>query len=61
MAAKNFPLNRWVALSSYSNARSDVCPNSLDFVYADMHDGDKKRVIISSGSIIIRPFGNNQT
>jgi len=33
----------------------------LQAVYADMHDGDKKEVIISGKSMTIKPSGNNQT
>lgn len=30
-------------------------------VFADMHDGDKKQVSVSSGTVTITPYGNNQT
>mmetsp|Transcript_58231 Transcript_58231/g.160984 ORF Transcript_58231/g.160984 Transcript_58231/m.160984 type:complete len:288 (+) Transcript_58231:78-941(+) len=38
-----------------------ACPDVLDAVYADMHDGDKKRVPIAGPSMTIRPSGNNET
>merc|ERR1712039_980659 len=34
---------------------------SLQAVYADMHDGDRKEVTISGTSITVRPSGNNQS
>eukprot|EP00746_Dinoflagellata_sp_MGD_P002814 gnl/MRDRNA2_/MRDRNA2_105494_c0_seq1.p1 gnl/MRDRNA2_/MRDRNA2_105494_c0~~gnl/MRDRNA2_/MRDRNA2_105494_c0_seq1.p1 ORF type:complete len:363 (-),score=59.11 gnl/MRDRNA2_/MRDRNA2_105494_c0_seq1:177-1265(-) len=61
LAAKSFPLNRWVAHGSYLDVMPNPCPDSLDFIYADMHDGDKKKVTISGASMTIQPFGNNQT
>eukprot|EP00931_Biecheleriopsis_adriatica_P069515 TRINITY_DN43352_c0_g1_i1.p1 TRINITY_DN43352_c0_g1~~TRINITY_DN43352_c0_g1_i1.p1 ORF type:complete len:293 (+),score=33.64 TRINITY_DN43352_c0_g1_i1:75-881(+) len=33
----------------------------LDAVYADIHDGDQKRIIISGGTLTIVPHGNNET
>jgi hypothetical protein len=36
-------------------------PESLDAVFADMHDGDKKHVSIKGNSMVIKPSGNNQT
>jgi len=36
------------------------CPEKLQAVYADMHDGDKKEVIISGTSMTIKPSGNDQ-
>merc|ERR1712003_501478 len=60
LAAKGFPLNRWVQLSSASNSMK--CPTSLNAMYADMHDGDQKHVVISGSSMKIKPAkGNNQT
>jgi len=45
-------------------AAGDDCPHSLDAVYADMHDGDKKQVSISTSgktsTITIQPSGNDQ-
>lgn len=37
-----------------------ACPQSMKSVYADMHDGDKKLVIISDESLTIEPSGNSQ-
>jgi hypothetical protein len=37
------------------------CPEKLQAVFADMHDGDKKEIIISGSSMTIKPIGNNQT
>jgi len=42
-------------------AAAVACPTSLDAVFADMHDGDQKRVVINGKSLIITPHGNNQT
>lgn len=40
---------------------TSACPGNVDAVFADMHDGDKKEIIISGSSLIIKPSGNNQT
>jgi len=37
------------------------CPEHLQAIYADMHDGDKKEITIAGTSMTIRPSGNNQT
>lgn len=61
LAAKNFPLNRWVELGQPVRKIYDACPKRLHGVYADMHDGDKKLVILEGSDMIIKPYGNNQT
>jgi len=61
LAAKDFPLNRWVQLSPNIDYSVFKCPTSLSAVYADMHDGDQKEIIISGSSMTIKPSGNNQT
>jgi hypothetical protein len=40
---------------------ASFCPDKLQAVYADMHDGDQKEIQISGTSLTIRPSGNNQT
>jgi hypothetical protein len=62
LAATGFPLNRWVEVSEGIHHKpKNLCPTSLQAVYADMHDGDKKEVTISGTSLIVKPYGNNQT
>jgi len=61
LAAKNFPLNRWVQLSSTTDHSVFKCPTALNAIYADMHDGDQKEVTISGQAMTIKPSGNNQT
>jgi len=62
LAAKGFPLNRWVDISDVIHEKSSKsCPAYLRAVFADMHDGDKKEVTISGTSLTIKPSGNNQT
>ena len=61
IAAKNFPLNRWIQLSLITHHSVFKCPTSLTSIYADMHDGDRKEVQISGSTITIKPSGNNQT
>eukprot|EP00930_Biecheleria_cincta_P036498 TRINITY_DN25019_c0_g2_i1.p1 TRINITY_DN25019_c0_g2~~TRINITY_DN25019_c0_g2_i1.p1 ORF type:complete len:262 (-),score=51.99 TRINITY_DN25019_c0_g2_i1:178-963(-) len=63
LAAASFPLNRWVQLDTVAqvNQPGPICPHSLQAVFADMHDGDKKEISISGTSMTIRPAGNNQT
>jgi|Transcript_116872 hypothetical protein len=60
LAAKSFPLNRWV--EEVKAKGSDFsCPHSLQSVFVDIHDGDKKELTISGQTLIIKPSGNNQT
>lgn len=40
---------------------SQFCPDQLHGIFADMHDGDRKEVMISGTSLTIKPSGNNQT
>merc|ERR1711920_834085 len=62
LAARGFPLNRWVDISEVTHRKpSGACPTSLQAVYADMHDGDRKEVTISGTFITVRPSGNNQS
>lgn len=62
IAAKGFPLNRWVSLrTSEAEQTEDPCPPRLDPIYADMHDGDLKEVLIHNSDFTIKPSGNNQT
>merc|ERR1712217_660047 len=62
LAARGFPLNRWVDISEVAHRKpSGICPTSLQAVYADMHDGDRKEVIVSGTMITVRPSGNNQS
>merc|ERR1712146_541821 len=35
--------------------------DDVDAVFADMHDGDRKRVRATGGKLTIEPHGNNQT
>merc|ERR1712194_920056 len=55
------PLNRWIELGSDKDSMRTECVSSLKAVYADMHDGDKKEITVSSTAISIRPSGNNQS
>lgn len=61
LAAKDFPLNRWVQLTSSIDYSVFQCPTSLSAVFADMHDGDEKKIMISGTKMTIKPSGNNQT
>mmetsp|Transcript_231 Transcript_231/g.480 ORF Transcript_231/g.480 Transcript_231/m.480 type:complete len:270 (-) Transcript_231:36-845(-) len=60
LASEAFPLNLWVELGEKVKEKM-VCPISVNATYADMHDGDKKEVILSKGLLTIKPSGNNQT
>merc|ERR1712100_862377 len=53
------PLNQWVDLAHTGPSRLSACPTSLDAIFADMHDGDQKRVTIDGTSLTIRPHGND--
>jgi len=70
LADKDFPLNRWVELTESPTTKEFHCRYWLDAVYADMHDGDMKQIIIDGppeamkpygASLTIKPYGNNQT
>jgi hypothetical protein len=54
------PLNRWVELGSSPTQGKIFCPKFLKAVYADMHDGDQKEIVISGTSLKITPSGNSQ-
>jgi len=41
-------------------SKKTFCPDKLQAVYADMHDGDKKEVTISGDSLTIKPSGNDE-
>jgi len=58
--APTAPLNQWVDLAHTGPSTLSACPTSLDAVFADMGDGDKKRVIIDGTSLTIKPSGNDQ-
>jgi len=66
LAKKDYPLNRWVELpknikDGQRHESLPTCHPSMDRVFADMHDGDKKAVTISGNTMLISPSGNNQT
>jgi hypothetical protein len=61
LAAKDFPLNRWVELVKPAKQTHVPCQKRMQAVYADMHDGDKKEVILEGEGMTIKPYGNNQT
>lgn len=62
LAAPDFPLNRWIQVAHPWHGRPLMhCPEHLQAVYADMHDGDQKHVTISGSSLTIAPYGNKQT
>jgi len=58
--SKDFPLNHWVEEVPQEHVMPFACPDLLHAVYADMHDGDKKEMIISGTSLTIKPSGNNE-
>ena len=45
-------------LAVFSNACE--CPDKINAVFADMHDGDQKEVTIDGTSVEIKPHGNDQ-
>jgi len=54
------PLNQWVDLARVSPPTLAACPTALDAVFADMGDGDMKRITIDGTSLTIKPSGNDQ-
>jgi len=63
LASETFPLNRWVELNLHDKIfKMGSCPpDSYKAVFADMHDGDKKEIIIKGDSMTIKSSGTNQT
>merc|ERR1719198_366298 len=53
------PLNQWVDLAHTGPSTLSACPTSLDAVFADMHDGDKKQVVIDGTKVTIKQFPND--
>lgn len=60
LAAKDFPLNRWVELKKPTVGNSVTCQKHREAVYADMMTGDKKLVIVDGEDMIIKPYHNDQ-
>jgi hypothetical protein len=58
IGSPDLPLNTWVQLTSQDDKPGAGCPNDLDAIFADQHDGDKKSVQIKGGSMTIKPSGN---
>jgi len=54
------PLNTWVQLQSKEGHGGDLCPDSFELVYSDMHDGDRKNVVVSGAAMTITPYNNYQ-
>lgn len=55
------PLNHWVSqMSEAWDGRTSIeCPTKVDAIFADMVNGDRKRIIIDDTSMTIQPCGNN--
>merc|ERR1712072_1516006 len=45
----------------HAEDNAQFCPEKLQAIYADMHDGDMKEVSVSGTAMTIKPSGNNQT
>lgn len=56
----DLPLNTWVQLGTKSDRPGTGCPDKFTAVFADQHDGDKKKVVIRGSEMTITPYGNNQ-
>lgn len=59
LAPASFPLNKWVELEMHPDKPGPGC-GDFQAVYADMHDGDKKKVSIKGNAMVIEPFDNKQ-
>lgn len=55
-----FPLNQWVGLTAQETTRKSRCPDSIDLVFNDEHDGDMKQMIVDGDAVTIKPSGNDQ-
>jgi len=58
MATSSVRLALLSLLAVFSNACE--CPNKINAVFADMHDGDQKEVTIDGSAVEIKPHGNSQ-
>lgn len=55
------PLRHWVAQDVLTqNFTRHYCPVELDAVFADMVDGDMKRITIGNSSMTIQPCGSSE-
>jgi hypothetical protein len=59
LAPTNSPLNRWVEVVK-AGSSAFLCPHSLNGVFVDIHDGDKKEITISGSALTIHPSDNDQ-
>jgi hypothetical protein len=58
-----YPLNQWVGEPFFKvpGPKPFDCFHASTYVFADMHDGDQKEVVITrNGSMIVTPHGNEQ-
>jgi len=55
------PLNQWVEFGDLNEAERPACPESLDGVFLDIHDGDEKALELHDGILKIRPYSNEET
>jgi len=61
LAPPTKPLNAWIQTETMSAAGvPQRCATEFNAVYADMHDGDQKKVVLAGTELTITPFGNDQ-
>ena len=51
----------YVTNSSNFEYECSISDKPMDAIFADMHDGDKKRIKIAGKHMTILPYGNNET
>ena len=55
------PITVALVLGNVVNCSALSCTTFKEGVYADMHDGDMKRVTLNGTKLTIVPHGNNQS
>lgn len=61
ISAPEYPLNHWVSLDATQRDERISCPTHLQATYADIHDGDKKQIIVKDGKVTITSSDEKQT
>jgi len=53
-----YPLNHWVNIEKTQDEELMPCPSKFDAVFADLHDGDEKRIALSGDDLTVTSNGN---
>jgi hypothetical protein len=53
LKAAGYPLNHWVNVEQTQDEELVPCPSALDAVFADLHDGDEKRIVLAGDDLTV--------